>query len=251
MTRTTHMYFRSSILPVVFLSWILSSFQPQARGQTSFSRVGSENRESAKHDRDASNKIPLIIKLPSPPVGSATVAFELNEQTEPVSDRPRALLKVPVGVTKLTPKKMTTSSESALQSDLHQITAQADRPVHLGPGKQWLQLDLGETNLLFAVAFWHAYWPPDVFHDVLAQVSSDERFEKDVLTVFNNDYDNSLGFGRGSDREYTETFEGKLIPLDAVCARYVRLYSSGSRRSPMNSYLRVDVYGIQRKSGSQ
>jgi hypothetical protein len=47
----------------------------------------------------------------------------------------------------------------------------------------------------------------------------------------------------GTDREFFETFEGKLINATGVKARYVRTYSKGSSESALNEYTEVEVYG--------
>jgi hypothetical protein len=64
----------------------------------------------------------------------------------------------------------------------------------------------------------------------------------DAKTVYNNDHDNSSGFGIGKDYEYIETFEGRLIDVKGAKARYVRLYSNGSTEGEMNHYVEVEVY---------
>ena len=55
----------------------------------------------------------------------------------------------------------------------------------------------------------------------------------------------SSGLGVGTDREFFETFEGKLINAKGVKARYVRTYSKGSSESALNEYTEVEVYGKQ------
>ena len=47
----------------------------------------------------------------------------------------------------------------------------------------------------------------------------------------------------GTDREYFETFEGKLINPKGVKGRYVRAYSKGSTESALNEYTELEVYG--------
>ena len=64
-----------------------------------------------------------------------------------------------------------------------------------------------------------------------------------MTTVFNNDRDNSLGLGAGTDLHYTETNEGKLIDSKGVHGRYVRLYSNGNTSDDLNHYTEVEVYG--------
>jgi len=76
-------------------------------------------------------------------------------------------------------------------------------------------------------------------------VASDPDFISDVQTVFNNDDDNSSGLGVGSDMNYVETSEGKLIDIvnKGVKGQYVRLYSMGNNSNDQNHYLEVEVYG--------
>ena len=73
--------------------------------------------------------------------------------------------------------------------------------------------------------------------------ADDPDFIENVRTLFNNDQDNSSGLGVGTDREFFETFEGKLINAKGVKARYVRTYSKGSSESALNEYTEVEVYG--------
>jgi hypothetical protein len=82
-----------------------------------------------------------------------------------------------------------------------------------------------------------------VYHDVVVRVADDPDFIENVRTVFNNDHDNSSGLGVGNDKEYWETYEGKLIDAQGVVARYVRLYSKGNTADDQNHYTEVEVYG--------
>jgi cytochrome c peroxidase len=84
-----------------------------------------------------------------------------------------------------------------------------------------------------------------VYHDVIVQVADDPDFIKQVRTVFNNDSDNSSGLGVGKDREYIESYEGKLINAKGARARYIRFYSKGSTESALNEYTEIEVYGRQ------
>src|ERR1035437_6791369 len=68
-------------------------------------------------------------------------------------------------------------------------------------------------------------------------------FIKNVRKIFNNDSDNSSGQGVGKDREYFETYEGKLINAKGLKARYIRFYSNGSSDSALNEYTEIEVYG--------
>lgn len=69
------------------------------------------------------------------------------------------------------------------------------------------------------------------------------------MQVFNNDYDNSSGRGRGMDRPYTESRYGKPIQVNGVNGRYVRCYSNGSSWNGMNQYVEVEVFGHSANKG--
>ena len=75
------------------------------------------------------------------------------------------------------------------------------------------------------------------------QVADDSDFTERVRTVFNNDTDNSSGLGVGANREYIETYEGRLIDAKGARGRYVRCYSNGNTSNEENHYVEVAVYG--------
>ncbi|MCX6913442.1 MAG: hypothetical protein NT167_10410, partial [Verrucomicrobia bacterium] len=81
------------------------------------------------------------------------------------------------------------------------------------------------------------------YHDVIVQVADDADFIENVRTLFNNDQDNTSGLGVGTDREYFEAYEGKLINAKGTKARYIRFYSKGSTESALNEYTEMEVYG--------
>ena len=107
-----------------------------------------------------------------------------------------------------------------------------------------MQIDLGDVYQLEAVAVWHFHNQARVYRDVVVQVSNDPDFITDVQTIYNNDHDNSAGLGVGRDKEYIETYEGKIIDPAGTEGRYVRLYSSGNTSNDMNHYVEVEVYGL-------
>jgi hypothetical protein len=115
--------------------------------------------------------------------------------------------------------------------------------VELGPGVQWVQIDLGEAKSIYAVALWHYHAQARAYRDVIIQVADDADFIENVQTVFNNDHDNSAGLGIGKDKEYIETNKGKLVDAKGAKGQYVRLYSNGSTGSDMNHYIEVEVFG--------
>ena len=83
--------------------------------------------------------------------------------------------------------------------------------VELGPGVQWVQIDLGEAKTIYAVALWHYHAQARAYRDVIIHVAGDADFIENVQTIFNNDHDNSAGLGIGKDKEYIETNKGKLV----------------------------------------
>lgn len=120
--------------------------------------------------------------------------------------------------------------------------------IKLASGVQWVQLDLGIEQKIYAVYMWRYLSQPRVFRDVIVQLSSDVGFQENVETVFNNDHDNTAGLGVGTDKEYVETFLGRSIPVNGFKARYVRVYSNGSmmdqgKTDNANYYTQIEVYG--------
>ena len=61
--------------------------------------------------------------------------------------------------------------------------------------------------------------------------------------IFDNDQDNSSKLGAGTDREFFETNEGKLINSKGEKAQFIRFYSKGSTESALNEYTEIEVYG--------
>ena len=112
---------------------------------------------------------------------------------------------------------------------------------------QWLQVDLGQSYSINKINVWHYFGDGRTYHDVIVRVSNDASFGSGVTTVFNNDSNNSAGFGAGSDAEYAESSAGKSISFGAVNARYVRLYTNGSSSNIYNHYVEVEVFS----AGSQ
>jgi len=114
--------------------------------------------------------------------------------------------------------------------------------VEIGPFPQSVTIDLKTRHKVYAVVVWHYLRKPAIYYDVICQVSTDEAFQQDVTTLYNNDTDNSIGQGVGIDPLYMETSGGKLIPANGTIARYVRLYSNGNTNNDLNHYVEVEVY---------
>ena len=157
---------------------------------------------------------------------------------------------VPEGVTNLAlNKKVTGSDARPFTGTYEQVTdgkkeAFDDQVVEMRRGIQWVQIDLGAPAEIYAVLLWHDHRWLQVYKNVIVQVADDADFTQNVRTVFNNDMDNSSGRGIGTDKQYFETEQGKLIDAKGVKARYVRCYSKGSNLSAINCIQEVEVYGL-------
>ena len=194
----------------------------------------------------------LKLKLPKPMfIGTPTNIKSPN--LEPVTGKSRGPFMVPVGTKLLSAKRPVTSSDSAPVIGELDMVNDGEKEggdgyfIELGPGKQWIQIDLGAPYALHAILVWHYHSQARVYRDVIVQVADSKDFVKGVQTVFNNDHDNSSGLGAGKDKEYIETFDGKLFDPKGVKARYVRLYSAGNTSNDMNHYVEVEVYGLPAK----
>jgi hypothetical protein len=194
------------------------------------------------------DKVPLPLQLPKPFFVGTPVPVRLPHLEMPRAG-PRPPFLVPRGVVNLARgAAVTGSDEHPMIGDLDYVTDGDNSGgdgtfLELGPGLQWVQLDLGARARIFAIVCWHYHAQPRAYHDVVVQVSNDPEFKKDVTTLFNNDHDNSSGLGRGGDPAYIETYEGRLIDGKGVVARFVRLYSAGNTADELNHYVEVEVYG--------
>jgi len=199
----------------------------------------------------AQDKVPLETDIPeeiligTPPDVLAMLFPGLEKP--PVGKR--AAFLVPRGTTNLARKKPVTSSEKepvlgnlAMVTDGNKEGAEKNY-LELGPGVQWIQIDLGDPANIYAVYLWHFFREARSYHDVIVRVADDAAFTKNVQTVYSNDQDNSAGLGLGKARPYIETNLGHLIDAGEVAGRYVRLYSNGSTANNMNHYVEVEVFG--------
>lgn len=110
-------------------------------------------------------------------------------------------------------------------------------------GAQWVQIDLGQSADVHKLKLWHYYADGRTYNDVIMQLSNDAAFSTGVTTVFNNDTNNSVGQGTGSDSAYAESASGKTVSFTPVNARYIRFWSNGSNVNGYNHYVEAEVYG--------
>ena len=197
---------------------------------------------------NAENLVPLPIKLPAAAfVGTPSDSPESASVEKQTGPRPPFMAPADVKNVALG-KTVTCSDTNVLAKNLAKITdgvkeATDEGVVLLHKGAQWVQIDLGSPNELFAIVVWHNHDIPKVYHSVVIQTADDADFKKNVHTLFNNDTGNAAGLGAGTNREYFETNEGKLIDAKKTKAQYVRLYSKGSSAMRLNEYVEVEVYG--------
>ena len=236
---------------------------PQQVSQSAFTRddTAAAATEPEPHTATASmqGQTRVKIPLPKPKYGGTPKEIKNAFNLEPPRDgKPYPVIMVPPGCDTLLSLhcKVTSSDPDPIIGELSYITDgdkefDAATYVELGPGTQWVQIDLESEKEIYAICIWHHFGemvePPlkggRVYRDVICQISSDPDFIDGVVTVFNNDHDNSSRLGAGKDKEYLETNEGRPFPVNAVKGRYVRCYSRGNTSNEMNHYIEVELYG--------
>ncbi len=195
---------------------------------------------------------PLKLNLPNHTLKGTPEDLPAGPNIEPPSDKPPPPLPVPKGVINVAAGKPVTSSVPPFLGDLNQITDGKKQPtdedaVEFKKGVQWVQVDLGQSYAIHAVAMWHDHRYVQAMHDVVLQVCDDPEFKTGVATLFNNDTDNSAGLGVGTDREYFELEFGRVVPGKGVKARYVRGYTKGGSLTALNCWQELEVYALPAK----
>jgi hypothetical protein len=195
---------------------------------------------------------PLQMKFPAHTIKGTPEDLPSNPNLEPPPKTAPAPLQVPKGVKNVALGKAVTSSVAPFVGELSQVTDGKREPydedvVEFKKGTQWVQVDLGESYEIHAIAMWHDHRLLQVVHDAVVQLSDDPKFETGVTTIFNNDTDNSSKLGVGTDREYFELEWGRIIPVKGVKARYVRGFSKGSSLTAINCWQEIEVYALPAK----
>ncbi|HWC58096.1 MAG TPA: hypothetical protein VHC44_00275 [Verrucomicrobiae bacterium] len=196
----------------------------------------------------ADDMVPLKTVLPKPVFVGTPVPINVPKLEPPLKGK-RPDFMVPAGTTNLALKKIVTSSTAEPINGTLDLVTDGDKAgdegsyVELKPGKQWVQIDLGQEANIYALFVWHFHSQERVYFDVVAQISDDPAFGSGVTTVYNNDAANELGLGAGRDLDYIESFQGKLVDAKGVKGRYVRLYSKGNTTDKLNHYIEVEVWG--------
>jgi hypothetical protein len=198
-------------------------------------------------------RVELKLDLPKPLFVGTPKNLPPGTTVEKPTGKARPPLMVPKGVELLSLKKpVKLSDDNPIAGRAEMITDGVKEGtdgnwVELGPGLQWVQVDLQRSAEIYAIVLWHYHAEARVYRDVVVQLADDPDFIENVRTVFNNDQDNSAGLGVGKDNEYFEMAEGKLIDAKGEKARYIRCYSKGSTSDEQNHYVEVEVHGRAQK----
>jgi len=221
-----------------------------------FSCEKKERKEVRSIDIENNNREVLKIDLPKP-------MFEGTKKNLKGKIRPlitnRKIL-VPLGLTNLALNKQVISSdEEPIIGELEYVT-DGDKEgtdgsfVELGPGQQWVQIDLKKEYNIYAVICWHYHREGRIYNDVMVKISNDKDMIEGTV-IFNNDKDNSSGMGIGKDYSYLDDYKGEVLgPVELnqntgeykgnpIKGRYVRLYSNGNIYTDLNHYIEVEIYG--------
>jgi hypothetical protein len=196
---------------------------------------------------------PLPLKLPMPTAKGTPDELPKGPHIEPLTGKPRPQFMAPAGVVNVALKKKVAASDpKPITGEPSQVTdglkeAFDDHVMELHKKPQHVTIDLEGDYAIHAIVLWNDHRYVQVFHDVIIQVADDAEFTKNVRTIFNNDMDNSAGLGAGTDKEYFETHEGKLLDTKGVKARAVRWYSQGSSLSALNCRTEIEVYALPAK----
>lgn len=166
----------------------------------------------------------------------------------------KPVLTIPVakGTVLLSKDKPVTSSETAPSIGDMTLVTDGDKDgadgsfVELGPGPQWVQIDLGAEYNVSAIVVWHFHKQARVYKDVTVEVGGDADMTKGTV-LYNNDDDNSTKKGAGKDFSYIETQHGRIIDGKGTKARYVRCWSNGNHVDDLNHYVEVEVWGTPAK----
>lgn len=191
---------------------------------------------------------PLPIKLPVAMYRDTPRNLRGIENLEPPRGMDRPPFYAPKGATNVALRKpVILSDENPILGEAKLVTdgdknAMEGCFVEMGPFVQNATIDLQGEFEIYAVIVWHYHLYPRSYRDVVIQTSMDPEFTAPV-TIFNNDIDNSLGLGKGTDKHYVDTNEGRLVDAKGVRARFVRLYSNGNNENELNHLIEVEVWG--------
>lgn len=196
----------------------------------------------------AEDTMEIKIELPEPYFGGTPLDY-FGPNLEKPNYKPRPPYVAPAGTTNVGKGKVVTSSDADPEFGKLAFLVDGDKGYRkksllgLGSGSQWIQVDLGSVHDLSMLVVWHFHEGERVYFDVAVQVADDAEFTKNVQMVYNNDHDNSAGQGIGTDKEYIESYKGRLMDIKGAKGRFVRISSKGNTSDELNHYVEAEIYG--------
>jgi hypothetical protein len=212
-------------------------------------------RLSPVYAAEAAELIPLPVVFPSAHLTEGfwrrmpSLPQRVHDELLKSQQDPKQLPQVPKDVRNLALHAVVTASDTEpVIGELAMVTdgdksASSASFIELGPGSQWVQIDLKTPAAVWAVVLWHFHGDLRVYRAVVVQVADDAAFTVNVRTLFNNDANNANGLGIGTDTPYPDTNLGRVIPAQGVSARHVRCWSRGNTVNDLNHYVEVEVWG--------
>jgi hypothetical protein len=236
-------------LSLLVTACLLPSVSCRKQPQTNTQDSNQPEKEAGLNEPAKDKVVQLAFELPNF-VFQGTKQNIRVENLEPLSTKDREPFYAPLGTKIISLGKPVTSATNPIPifGDLSLITdgdkeAAEGSGVELGLNQQSIIIDLKGEFEIYAILVWHYHKQPQVYYDVIVQVADDSDFITNVRTLFNNDIDNSIGHGIGTDMHYVENHRGKLIDAKGTRAGYVRLYSNGNNNNKLNHYIEVEVWG--------
>lgn len=150
---------------------------------------------------------------------------------------------VPEGENIALGKEITASSEIRNKAYINDGDVTVDQASSIETGPQWVQIDLGAYYDIDRIKLWHYFGDDRVYKKVIVAISGDPDFAITSKIIFNNDTDNTLGQGLGTDAPYAETKLGKDLIFAPTKGRYVRVWSDGSSSNGYNHYTEIKAFG--------
>lgn len=193
--------------------------------------------------------IPLPLEVPPAIVEGTPPNLSQIQNMEPQVKTARPAFLVPAGTTNVAlNKSVSATDEDPIGGTLSQINdgdmnGSDGSWLEFGLFEQHVTVDLGAEYEIYAIVLWHFHKEERVYFDVVVQIADDPDFITNVEILFNNDTDNTHGLGSGTDKNYVEKAEGKLIEGKGKKTRYVRCYSNGNNANELNHYIEIAVYG--------
>ena len=112
---------------------------------------------------------------------------------------------------------------------------------------RYVQIDLGDTFTLNKLNLTRYFGDGRKYNGTVVLLSEDKEFDKNEV-VYNSDSKNVHGFGKGEEKLYKETAEGKEIQLkEPTKARYIRIYVNGNANGTSSSdhLVEFEGYGVR------